>query len=258
MNGVEVIRAGCLGHVAHGFLGRRGGVSTGELAGLNVGYGSKDDRDAIEENRRRAAGAVLPGAALATVHQVHSADAVYVEHAWAQEDRPHADAMVTDRPNLLLGILTADCAPVLFVDLEAGVIGAAHAGWRGALAGVTDSALAAMEQLGARRERTCAAVGPCIAKASYEVDEGFRQRFLAADPANASFFAEGPGGKSHFDLPAYVGARLMRSGIGAVDVLNLDTYAEPDCFYSFRRDTHRGEADYGRQVSLIGLSGSSA
>lgn len=253
MSEVEVIRAASLGTLPQGFLGRRGGVSTGELVGLNVGYGSGDDRGAIDENRRRAIAAVLPDAELATVHQVHSAEAVFVERAWPQEERPNADAMVTDKPGLLLGILTADCAPVLLADAEAGVIGAAHAGWRGALAGVTDATIAAMEQLGARRERIVAAVGPCIAQPSYEVDEGFRTRFIETDLASSRFFTEGPWGKPHFDLPGFVVHRLRAAGIGQVETLNLDTYAEPDRFYSFRRATHRGEADYGRQVSLIGL-----
>lgn len=253
MSGVEVIRAVCLGRLAHGFLGRRGGVSEGELAGLNVGYGSNDDKAAIDENRRRAIAAVLPGAELATVHQVHSADAVFVERPWPQEGRPDADAMATDRRGILLGILTADCAPVLFADAEAGVIGAAHAGWRGALAGVTDSTIAAMEQLGARRESIHAAVGPCIGQPSYEVDEGFRGRFVEADPANERFFIGGPGGKPRFDLEAYVVHLLLAAGIGEVEALNLDTYADPDRFFSYRRATHLGEADYGRQVSLIGL-----
>jgi len=253
VSGVEVIRAMSLGTIPHGFLGRRGGVSVGEVAGLNVGYGSKDDRDAIGENRRLAIEAVLPGAELVTVHQVHSAEAVYAGHAWPQEDRPHADALVTDRPKLLLGILTADCAPVLFADNEAGVIGAAHAGWRGALAGVTDSAIAAMEQLGARRHRIAAAVGPCVAQLSYEVDEGFRQRFQDEEPGSERFFAESATGKPHFDLPAYVVHRLIAAGIEQVEALHLDTYAEPDRFYSYRRATHRDEADYGRQASLIAL-----
>jgi len=255
---VEVIRATCLGSVPHGFLGRRGGVSTGEMAGLNVGYGSSDDRSAIEENRRRAIEAVLPDGQLTTVHQVHSAEAITVEHPWPQAERPHADAMVTDRPGLLLGILTADCTPVLFADSEAGVIGAAHAGWRGALAGVTDSTIAAMERLGATRGRIRAAVGPCIAQPSYEVDEGFRERFLEANADNERFFTPGPEGKPHFALEAYVIARLIAAGIDEVEALHLDTYAEPDRFYSYRRATHRGEADYGRQASLIGLPGTSA
>ena len=250
---VEVIRAALLGDTPHGFLGRRGGVSTRELAGLNVGYGSGDERSAIDENRRLALAAILPGAELATVHQVHSADVIYVEHVWPQDERPRADAMVTDRPNLLLGILTADCAPVLFSDPEAGVIGAAHAGWRGALAGVTDSTIAAMEQLGARRDRIRAAIGPCIGPPSYEVDEGFRTRFLEPDPANERFFADATWGKPHFDLEAYVEHRLRSAGIAVVEALHLDAYADPERFYSYRRATHRGEADYGRQLSAIAL-----
>ena len=257
MSAVEVIHAASLATMPHGFLGRRGGVSTGELAGLNVGYGSSDDRAAIDENRRRAVAAVLPGAELATVHQVHSADVVYVERPWPQGERPRADAMVTDRAGLLLGILTADCAPVLFADHEAKVIGAAHAGWRGALAGVTDSTIAAMERLGASRERLRAAVGPCIAQPSYEVDESFRGRFLDADVSNSRFFFEGANGKPHFDLSAYVAERVRAAGV-EVEIVGLDTNAEPGRFYSYRRSTHRGEADYGRQVSLIGLAGSSA
>ena len=249
----DVIRSVSLGDCPHGFLGRRGGVSTGELEGLNVGYGSKDDRAAIDENRRIAIGALLPHAELATVHQVHSEKVVHVEHAWSLDDRPHADAMVTDRPNLLLGILTADCAPVLFADERAGVIGAAHAGWRGALAGVTDSTIAAMERLGAERANIHAAVGPCIAQASYEVDEGFRAQLLEADDSNQRFFVEGPRGKPHFDLEAYVVHRLLAARIGEVEALHLDTYADPARFYSYRRATHRAEADYGRQLSAIAL-----
>ena len=250
---VEVFRAVCLGNVPHGFLGRSGGVSTGDLAGLIVGYGSNDDRAAIDENRLRAITAIQAGAELATVHQIHSADAVEVEHAWPHADRPQADAMVTDRPGVLLGILTADCAPVLFADVEAGVIGAAHAGWRGALAGVTDSTIAAMEKLGARRDHIHAAVGPCIAQPSYEVDDAFRARFVADDADNKRFFVDGPVGKPHFNLEDYVVHRLIAAGVGEVEALNLDTYSDADRFYSFRRATHRGEADYGRQVSLIGL-----
>jgi hypothetical protein len=161
--------------------------------------------------------------------------------------------MVTDKPGLLLGILTADCAPVLFADAEAGVIGAAHAGWRGALAGVTDSTIAAMEKAGAHRDHIHAVVGPCIGQASYEVDEGFRERFLDADEANARFFVSGPSGKPHFDLEAYVVHRLLAAGIGEVEALHLDTYVDLERFYSYRRSTHRGEADYGRQLSAIAL-----
>lgn len=249
---LEVITAATLGRLPHGFLGRRGGVSSGELAGLNVGYGSSDDRAAIDENRRRAVEALLPGGELATVHQVHSATVVRADKPWPLGERPQADAMVTDRRGLLLGILTADCTPVLFADLRAGVVGAAHAGWRGAFAGVTDATISAMEELGARRDRVRAAVGPCIAGPSYEVDEAFMQRFIDASAENARFFSRPTGGKPHFDLPAYVEQRLRSAGVH-VESLNLDTYADPDRFYSFRRATHRGEADYGRQLSAIAL-----
>lgn len=250
---VEVNRAALLSGLPHGFFGRRGGVSTGVLAGLNVGYGSKDDKEAIDENRRRAIAAVLPGAELATVHQIHSPRVVVAERAWPIDARPHADAMVTNRRGLLLGILTADCAPILFADAEAGVIGAAHAGWRGALAGVTDATIEAMEGLGAKRERIVVAVGPCIAQASYEVDRGFRGRFIEHDADNDRFFTDGPSGKPHFDLEGYIVQRLTSAGIAQVEALHLDTYAVPDRFYSYRRATHRGEADYGRQLSAIAL-----
>jgi hypothetical protein len=253
--GVEVIRAVSLGDLPHAFLGRRGGLSTGELAGLNVGYGSNDDPEVIAGNRRLAIAAILPEAELVTVHQVHSAETVCVERPWPQDQRPRADAMVTDRPNVLLGILTADCAPVLFADHEAVVVGAAHAGWRGALAGVTDSTIEAMERLGARRENIHAAVGPCIGQPSYEVDEAFRSRFLEDDPDNQRFFVAADFGKPHFDLEAYVVHRLILAGIGEIEALNLDTYGDSDRFYSYRRATHRGEADYGRQLSAIALPG---
>jgi YfiH family protein len=255
---VEVIRSGQLAPLPHGFLGRRGGVSKGDLSGLNVGYGSSDSRSAIDENRRRAIEAVMPGAELVTVHQIHSAVALPVDGAWLHAARPRADAMVTNRPGLLLGILTADCAPVLFADVRAGVVGAAHAGWRGALAGVTDSTIAAMEELGAQRHHIHAAVGPTIAQSSYEVDSGFRAQFLDADAENQRFFLREPAGKARFDLEGYLMHRLLAAGIGNAEALNLDTYAEPDRFYSFRRATHRGEPDYGRQVSLIGLPSTSA
>lgn len=250
---VEVVRAANLAAVPHGFLGRRGGVSQGILAGLNVGTGSGDDMEAIAENRRRAVDAVLPGARLVTVFQVHSGEAVYVEKPWPQDERPRADAMATDKPGLLLGILTADCAPVLLADAEAGVIGAAHAGWRGAFAGVTDATIELMEQLGARRERIAAAVGPCIGQRSYEVDEAFRDRFVCEDGEHARFFELPSGGKPRFDLEAFVVSKLQRAGIGSVETLALDTYADAERFYSFRRSTHRREPDYGRQIALIGL-----
>jgi YfiH family protein len=252
---VEVNRAISLSQFPHGYLGRRGGMSVGDCAGLNVGFGSNDDPEAIAGNRRLAVAALLPQADLATVYQVHGADVVVADHRWPRDERPRADGMVTERPNLLLAILTADCAPVLFADHKAVVVGAAHAGWRGAFAGVTDATIAAMEKLGARRENIHAAVGPCIGQPSYEVDEGFRAQFLNADHGNARFFITGPASKPHFDLEAYVVHRLLAAGIGEVEALNLDTYADPDRFFSFRRATHRGEADYGRQLSAIGIAG---
>lgn len=255
MEPVEVIIAQALKGMPHGFLGRRGGVSTGLHAGLNVGLGSDDDAAAIAENRRRALETVRFGAQLVTVHQVHSADAVAATAPWPDDARPHADAIVTDRPGLLLGVLTADCTPVLLADAQAGVVGAAHAGWKGALGGVTDSAIAAMEGLGAQRDRIVAAIGPVIARVSYEVDDGFARRFEEADPANERFFSPGREGHQQFDLEAYVAARLAAAGIGRIELLGLDTYADPERFFSFRRATHRGEPGYGRQISLIGLPG---
>jgi YfiH family protein len=250
---VEVNRAEVLGDVPHGFLGRRGGVSIGEVAGLNAGLGAGDDDGAVTENRRRAVEAVLPGAQLVTVYQVHSPDCVIATQPWPLAERPHADAVVTDRPDLLLGIVTADCAPVLFADHAAGVIGAAHAGWKGAFTGVTDQTIAAMETLGARRDRIAAAIGPCIAQASYEVDQGFVDTFASREASALRFFVEGRAGHWQFDLEGYVAARLEAAQIGAIARLGLDTYPAEDRFYSYRRATHRGEATYGRQLSVIGL-----
>jgi polyphenol oxidase len=249
---VEVIRSRALAGLPHGFLGRRGGVSQGVIAGLNVGHGADDDAEAVAENRRLAVQAVLPGAALATVYQVHSADAVLVKEPWPFNERPHADAMVTDRPGLLLGVVTADCAPVLLADREAGVIGAAHAGWRGAQGGVVESAIAAMVRLGADRARIAAAIGPAIAQPSYEVDAAFRRNVASGD---VRFFVPGRSGHWQFDLEGYVADRIRAEGVVSIDALGLDTYSDADRFYSYRRATHRGEPNYGRQFSLIGLPG---
>lgn len=250
---VETLRSPALGDIPHGFLGRAGGVSTGIYAGLNVGLGSDDERDAVIENRRRAVEAVLPGATLVRVHQVHSPDVVTATGALSQDDPPRADALVTDRPGLLLGIVTADCVPVLFGDREAGVIGAAHAGWKGAISGVTDNTIAAMEALGADRDRIACAIGPCIAQKSYEVDEGFFRRFAEDDPANDRFFTDGKPGHHQFDIEGYVAARLAAAGIRQVALLGEDTYSQPDRFFSYRRSCHLAEPGYGRQISLIGL-----
>lgn len=250
---VTLNQAAMLKGIAHGFLGREGGVSTAIHAGLNVGIGSDDDPAAVIENRRRATEAVLPGARLVTLYQVHSADAVSVIAPFEDRLRPRADALVTDRPGLALGILTADCAPVLFADARAGVVGAAHAGWKGAIGGVTDATIVAMESFGARREAIVAAIGPCIASASYEVDDAFARRFEADDPANERFFTPGRDGHHQFDLEAYVAARLAAAGICRVEAMGLDTYADAERFYSYRRATHRGEPGYGRQISIIGV-----
>lgn len=248
--GVEVIRAAVLDGVPHGFLGRRGGVSTGVVAGLNAGLGAQDDDAAVAENRRLAAAAVMPGSELVTPYQVHSPDAVIVGEAWSMADRPRADALVTDRPGLLLGIVTADCAPVLLADKEAGIVGAAHAGWRGAHDGVIASTIAAMQELGADPARICAAIGPCIAQTSYEVDTSFRDQF---GPDADGFFSPGRPGHSQFDLEAYVASRLAECGIGSIERLGLDTYADDARFFSYRRSSHRGEGTYGRQISLIAI-----
>ncbi len=253
MTGVEVITSDSLTGVTHGFLGRRGGVSDGVYSGLDMGRRSQGTNPHLEENQRRAIAAVLPNSTLCTLYQIHSAIAVQVDHPF-DADRPQADALVTDRSGLLLGILTADCAPILLADVSAGVIGAAHAGWKGALGGVTDSVITVMERLGAQRDRIMAAVGPCIARSSYEVDEAFARRFEVADPANERFFAAGRSARFQFDLEAYVAHRLAHAGIKRIDALGLDTYADADRFFSYRRATHLGEADYGRQISLIGLA----
>lgn len=252
---VPVWRARSLTDLPHGFLGRAGGVSEGAMAGLNCGWGSGDDRALIVENRRRAAEAVLPGAHIVSPYQVHGT-VVLEAGDWSDDERPHADALITKRLGILLGILTADCAPVLFADREAGVVGAAHAGWRGALGGVTDTTIAAMEKLGADRSRMAAAIGPTIARASYEVDHAFPDPFLAADPEAERFFADGPAGKPHFDLPAYLIDRLSKAGLRQVEAVGLDTYARDQDFYSFRRSTHLDEPSYGRQISLIGIGSS--
>jgi YfiH family protein len=252
---VEVIRASVLAGVPHGFLGRRGGVSEGVCSGLNVGLGSKDDPEAVGVNRRLALEAVAPGAALVTVHQVHSPKVVTVAVQHPDDARPQADALVTDRPGLALGILSADCTPVLFADPEAGVVGAAHSGWKGAIGGVVEETVAAMEALGAERGRVVAAVGPTIARKSYEVDEGFLRIFVERDPEHERFFSSGRTGHYQFDLEGFVVSRAAAAGVRQVEALGLDTYSDPDRFFSYRRATHLGEPDYGRQISLIAVPG---
>jgi YfiH family protein len=251
---LDIVRAAALEGVPHGFFGRSGGLSTGAVAGLNCGTGSGDDPQIVAANRRLAADAVMAGAPIASVYQIHSPTAVIVTEALPFAERPKADALATDRPGLLLGIVTADCAPILLADPEAGVIGAAHTGWRGAVAGVTDQAIAAMISLGAKVERVAAAIGPCLAKASFEIGHDLAQQLLTEDASNERFLGEGPKGKPHFDLEAYLVARLAAAGIGRIEASGLDTYVLEDRFYSYRRATHRIEPTYGRQLSLIGLA----
>lgn len=253
MEAIDVLASRTLAGLPHGFLGRRGGVSRRVYASLNVGLGSNDERAAVTENRRRVGEAVLPGAQLVTLHQVHSADVVTATTPWPDDARPHADGVVTNQPGLLLGILTADCVPVLFADIERGIVGAAHAGWKGALGGVTDNIITAMTGLGARRDSIVTAIGPCIGRASYEVSDEFAKVFEDADSANERFFTGGKAGHHYFDIEAYVIHRLSAAGITRIDPLGLDTYAEPARFFSYRRTCHAGEIDYGRQISLIGI-----
>lgn len=251
VDALDIVRAENLAGFSHGFFGRSGGHSSGDIAGLNVGFGAEDDPEIVARNRRLAAGALSSGSPLVTPHQVHSAEAVIVDEPWSDDNRPVADALVTRRPDIVIGIVTADCAPVLLADAEAGVIAAAHAGWRGAHGGIIEATVAAMEQCGARPSRVCAAIGPCIAQESYEVREDFAENFTAADGA---FFGEGQSGHYQFDLLAYVGSRLTASGVAQIEPLGLDTYANSSRFFSFRRATHRGEPTYGRQLSAIALS----
>lgn len=239
--------------VPHGFFGRQGGVSSGDLAALNCGLGSGDDPALIAENRRRATEAVLPGASLAGLYQVHGNRCVIVDESSDLAARPEVDALATRTPGILLGILTADCVPVLFADTAASVVGAAHAGWKGAIAGVTDATLAAMESLGATRTNIAAAIGPCIGRASYEVDDAFVERFLADDPASERFFAAGKPGHAMFDIAAYVAARLAAAGVTRIAIGGQDTYAGETDYFSYRRACHRQENSYGRQISVIGL-----
>ena len=243
--------------IRHAFFTREGGVSGGIYAGLNCGFGSGDEASSVAENRARAMRRLdLPADALATLHQVHSPTAVAADAAWPRGAAPRADAVVTATPGLAAGILTADCTPVLFADADARIVGAAHAGWRGALYGVLDSTIAAMEERGAARGRIVAAVGPCIGPASYEVGAEFRDRFVAVEAGFDAFFAPGARpGKFQFDLPGFVAMRLDRAGLGRVERCDADTAADPDRFFSYRRATLRGEPDYGRALSAIALVG---
>jgi YfiH family protein len=241
--------------VSHGFFTRNGGVSRGIYASGNCGFGSADAPASVAENRTRCARRLdVDPDRLVTAHQVHSADVAVVETPWRREEAPRADGLVTRVPGLAVGVLTADCVPVLLADAEARVVGAAHAGWRGALAGVVEATLAKMCALGATRARIAAAVGPAIGRNSYEVGPEFPAPFLTADPGNAAFFFPAPAaGKHLFDIKGYVAARLAAAGVAQVAVLPNDTCVEERRFFSYRRACRRGESDYGRQLSAIAL-----
>ncbi len=257
---VTMLRAAALEQIPrirHGFFTRQGGVSEGIYASLNGGVGSDDVPEHVRENRARmAAGLGVAPERFITAYQIHSPDVVTAEYPWTAETRPRADAIVTQVRGLAIGISTADCGPILFADGEAQVIGAAHAGWRGALTGVLEATLAAMERLGAQRSRIVAALGPMIRQPNYEVGEDFVQRFRADSLDNDRFFAAGARpGHAQFDLPGFVTARLRSAGIDAIEDIGACTYAEPERFFSFRRTTHHGEPDYGRHINAIVLTG---
>ncbi|HDO51563.1 MAG TPA: peptidoglycan editing factor PgeF [Rhizobiales bacterium] len=242
--------------IRHGFGTRKGGVSSGIYATLNCGVGSRDDQGDVAENRARLAKRLgaSPGA-LVTPYQIHSAQVATAEKPWARGDAPRADGVVTARPGVAIAVSTADCVPVLFADCEAKVVGAAHAGWRGALSGILEAVLGAMEGLGADRARICATIGPAISQQAYEVGDEFEARFLAEDETSARFFERRPqNSRLYFNLTGYVAARLLGAGTGAVDDLKICTYGNSEHFFSYRRSYHNGDADYGRQISAILIS----
>ena len=248
---LEIITADALSDFRHGFFTRRGGASSGVFEGLNCGYGSSDQRDVVATNRARVADAMeVEPVALVGVHQYHSAEVVNM--TGPTDLRPKADAMVTATPGLALSILTADCQPVLFADAENGVIGAAHAGWGGALGGVLEATIDAMEGLGAARDDIKAVIGPCISQSAYEVGPDYMNRFLDDDPENARFFAQGEGDRVQFDLPGYGLKRLRDAGVQAEWTRHC-TYSDPARFFSYRRSVHGKEADYGRLIATIRL-----
>ena len=240
---------------AHGFFGRDGGVSTGVYASLNTGLGTNDSPQHVSENRARCAEALsIAPENLLTLHQVHSADCLIVKETWRPQDRPRADAMASDRPGIALGVLAADCMPFLFIDSEAGVVGAAHAGWRGALAGVLESTVATMTRLGAKPHRIDAALGPCMRQPNFEVGTDLLAAFTEKFPDAERFFAPGVSSvKRQFDLAGFGRWRLAESGVGTLEDLGLCTLAEPDRFFSYRASRRADAADYGRNLSVIAL-----
>jgi YfiH family protein len=243
--------------VTHGFFTREGGVSNGVYASLNGGLGSGDARQKVIENRSLMAAALgVAPSRFATVYQVHSPDVVVIEQPWGEAETPRADAIVTRTPALAIAISTADCGPILFADAQAKVIGAAHAGWKGALTGVIEATISAMEGEGAKRASIKVALGPMISRSAYEVGPEFELRFREADKESSAFFSPAErDGHFMFDLPGYIGKRLAAAGVTAVDDLRRCTYGDEKLFYSYRRMTHRREADYGRHLSAIALHG---
>jgi len=250
---LEILTSELLAPTRHGFFARRGGASSGIYAGLNCGLGSNDQHEAVQLNRARVAEAIrVPPGRLLSLHQIHSAIVVEASAAgWTE--RPRADAAVSATPGIAVSVLTADCAPVLFWEPRAGVVAAAHAGWRGALDGLLEATVAAMERLGARAGDIAAVVGPTISQAAYEVGPEFRARFVAVDRDHDRFFVDGVAGRLRFDLPGFVIERLRRAGVGTAVWLGACTYSEPERFYSYRRATHAGEPDYGRLISAVAL-----
>ena len=246
---LEILRSDLLGDLRHGFFTRKGGASSGVFEGLNCGTGSSDQANVVALNRARVAEA-MGAERLEGVHQVHSAKAVIVQGP-SDDPKPQADAVVTDIPGLVLTVLTADCQPVLFADETAGVVAAAHAGWKGAVDGVLEATLEAMETLGATRENTRAAIGPSISQSAYEVGPEFFDRFYDTDPETSRFFINGTGDRYQFDLPAYGLERLRAAGIGQAEWTGHCTYSDPARFYSYRRSVHEGDADYGRLIAAI-------
>jgi YfiH family protein len=242
-------------NIRHAFFTREGGVSNGIYASLNGGIGSRDAPERVRENRARMAQALgVAPTHVVSCYQIHSPDVIVATQPWTRENAPRADAIVTKVPGLAIGVSTADCGPVLFADSEAGVIGAAHAGWKGALTGVLEATVAAMDKLGASRERICAAIGPLIRQPNYEVGPEFVERFKAADAASENFFKPSTrANHAMFDLPGYIRSRLERAEINSIEDLGLCTYADEARFFSYRRTTHRGEPDYGRHVNAIAL-----
>lgn len=253
---IEAASLANIAGIAHGFFTRKGGHSDGLFRSLNCGYGSGDDRSRVGKNRAEAANQLnLAPSHLVSLYQVHSPTVVVVREPWTAETAVQGDGMVTNQPGIGLGVLTADCAPIIFAAKGVSAVGIAHAGWKGALAGITSSMMEAMEQLGAKRSSLVAVIGPTISKRAYEVGSEYRERFVAAEAKNATFFTSGNNEKYYFDLPGYLLDRIQREGIAEVHNLDLCTYSDEEQFFSFRRSVHREELKYGRLLSAVAIRG---